>query len=222
MAEKTALLLGASGLVGGFCLDFLLAEPGYDKVVVLVRRPLQKNHPKLEQHIINFDQPETYQSFLHAEDVYSCLGTTVLKSPNRSDYFKIDFSYPFEIAKIAKENGTKQFSFVSALSANPKSWFFYSRVKGKFETAIIELGFESIQMFRPSYLVGERIEFRPIEKIGVFILKCLSPFMRGGLKKFRPIEAKAVAYAMVKKSIEHAPGVHIWFGDQMQEIWDKR
>ena len=214
-ANKTALLVGASGLVGGYCLEYLLAEPAYEKVIVLVRTSLLIKHPKLEQHVIEFDKLGEYQHLIKAEHIYCCLGTTVLKSPKKSDFLKVDFTYPVTVAKIAKANGASQYSVISALSADPKSLLFYSRVKGELENAIIALGFNSVQIFRPSYLVGKRQEFRPIERMGVGVLKLLSPLLIGPLRKFRAIDAKAVAYAMVKQSVAEQPGVNIWRSDNI-------
>ena len=215
MANRTALLIGASGLVGGHCLEYLLREQTYDKVRILVRKSINKQHPKLEEHIIDFDNLEASRSIISGTDLFSCIGTTFLKSPNREDYYRIDFTYPHTIAKIAKENGCEQFSFVSAYSAKPNAIFFYSRVKGQFEEAMKELGFKTLNIMRPSYMRGERSEFRPIEKIGGAFLKLISPLLLGPFRSLRPIEAKKVAYAMVKASLEAKPGVNVFVYDDI-------
>lgn len=222
MAGKTALIVGSSGLVGGYCLEYLLQEPAYKKVIALVRTPLLETNPKLEQHVIDFDKLEDYNHIIKCDDIYCCLGTTVLKSPKKADYIKVDFTYPVTIAKIAKANGAEQYSVISALSADPKSLLFYSRIKGQMENAITALGFKSVQVFRPSYLIGKRQEFRPIEKMGVWVLRILSPFLLGPLRKFRAIEAKAVAYAMVKMSVAERQGIHIWQSDEIQRIYNQK
>lgn len=237
-AKKTALIIGASGLVGGYCLEYLLNEPVYESVTALLRQPLAGNlvnHPKLKQVIINFDRIADYKEKIKGHDVYCAIGTTFLKSPHKQDYHRIDYTYPVEIAKIALENGAQNFALVSALSANPKSFLFYSRVKGQLEQTISNLNinminregltqttrFHGVYLFRPSYLLGKRKEKRPIEKIGQIILVILKPFLQGHFKKYRAIEAKAVAYAMVRVLKEGSSGTHIYLSDQIQKIYDK-
>lgn len=230
---RTALIIGASGLVGGHCLKYLLDSEHYHKVIALVRRPLidpdQKDHsqnpeqpyqhPKLNQVIIDFDKLDDYRSLIQADDIYCAIGTTVLKSPSRADYTRIDYTYPFEIAKIAFENGATRFALVSALSASPNSLLFYSRVKGHLEDAVSNIPFQGCYIFQPSYLVGDRKEFRLIEKIGVAVLTVLQPLLIGPLFQFRAVRAKEVAFAMVQKTIEGVPGVHIIPSPKIHQIY---
>lgn len=216
--SRTALIIGASGLVGGHCLDYLLQEECYTQVTALLRRPLLISHPKLVQVIINFDQLDLYANQMMGDDIYCTIGTTVLKSPSYEQYLKIDFAYPVEIANIAFKNGAKRIALVSALSANPNAFLFYSRVKGKLEETINEIPFQGTYIFRPSYLMGDRKEFRLIEKIGVSFLNFIKPILIGPLKRFRTIEAKAVAFAMVKKTVEGNPGIHLYQNPEIAEI----
>lgn len=218
---KTAILIGASGLVGGYCLKALLKNPTYEKVIALVRRPLLLSHPKLTLLLVDFDNLENYRTLIKGDDVYCCIGTTFLKSPNIKEYYKIDFQYPYEIAKIAKENGADFFALVSALSASKTSLLNYSRVKAALEEGIAKLSFESVYVMRPSYLVGKRKEFRLIERIGVTLLKLLKPFLQKRLRKYRTIEAKVVGETMVYCSTISTSGFHILPSDKIQEIYDR-
>lgn len=241
-ASRTALIIGASGLVGSHCLDYLLAESSYTTITALVRRPLKRNHPKLVEQIIDFDNIEKYHDKIRGQDVYCCIGTTFQKSPLPSEYFKIDFTYPYEIAKIALQNGAEQFALISALSANPKGVFPYSRVKGKLERAIIELrdkdkskdqdkskdndlGYKSVIILRPSYLIGDRKEWRPMEKIGNFALKILDPVLQGPFAKMRAIKAEVVAKVLVQLSLERnysdKQSVRIYESNEIQQIFKK-
>lgn len=215
--KRTAIILGASGLTGGHCLEYLLEAPNYETVIALVRRPLEKTHPKLKEILINFDRISDYKDVIKGNDVYCATGTTFLKSPNKQDYFRIDYTYPHEIAKIAVENGAENFALVSALSANPKAFFFYSRVKGQLEEAIAKLPYKGIYIFRPSFLIGNRKEKRPIEIIGKWVLFFLKPFLIGPFKKYRAIEAKAVAFSMVQVMKEKTNGLHIFLSDEIQK-----
>lgn len=218
--KRSALLIGGTGLVGKHCLEYLLNEPMYEKVILLVRSPFSKTHPKLQVELIDFDKIEQYRNIIKADDIYCAIGTTVLKTPNKEDYFKIDYTYPVEIAKIALNNGAKRYSVVSAMSANPNSFLFYSRVKGQLEKTLSQMPFEGVYIFRPSYLLGERNEFRLIEKIGQFILALMKPLLIGSLKKYRSILAKDVAHVMVEKTLEEETGVQLYLSDQIQDISD--
>ncbi len=217
--NRTALLIGGTGLVGAYCLDFLLEEPAYESVVMLTRRHIDKQHSKLKIEIVDFDNIDAYSDLIKADDVYCAIGTTFLKSPRKEDYFKIDYIYPEKIANIALQNGAQRFTLVSALSASPNALLFYSRVKGKLEAAVSKLGFSGVYIFRPSYLLGKRKEFRPIEMIGRIILSILKPFLIGKLKPIRAIEARSVAKAMVLKTLEGKAGVYIFSSDQIQAMF---
>lgn len=221
--KRTALLIGGTGLVGGHCLEYLLAEPQYESVTMLVRHPVQqshpqKSHPKLKIAVINFDIFEEYRNIIKADDIYCAIGTTFIKTPRKEDYFRIDYTYPLEIAKIAIQNGAKRFALVSAMSSNPDSLFHYSRVKGALEKSLSKLPFEGVYIFRPSFLLGKRNEFRIIEKIGQGILWLAKPFLIGSLRKYRSIQAKKVAHAMVLKTLEGERGLYVYLSDQIEII----
>ncbi len=121
---RTALILGASGLIGGHCLDLLLRDEAYDQVIVLVRKRLPKNHPKLTQHEVNFDRISEHTNLLKADDIFCCLGTTIKKAGSQEAFRKVDFTYAHEAAKLAAANGATQFLLVSSLGADAKSSVF--------------------------------------------------------------------------------------------------
>ncbi|MCB0588438.1 MAG: oxidoreductase, partial [Phaeodactylibacter sp.] len=133
--HKTALLFGASGLVGNQCLLQLLGHPAYRKVISFGRRKLELEHPRLEQHVINFDNLEKYGSLFKGHDLFSCLGTTMSKAGSREAFFRVDFTYAYESARLAVANGASQLLLVSSVGADPESLFFYTRVKGELESA---------------------------------------------------------------------------------------
>jgi len=217
---KSALLLGANGLVGGHCLDLLLADPAYDQVQVFVRKFLPRQHARLRQHIVDFAQLEKYAPFMRVKEVFCCLGTTIKKAGSPAAFRQVDFEYPVEIAKLAAQNGAEQFLLVTALGANPDSAIFYNRVKGEAEDAVRRLPFRAIHIFRPSLLVGNRAEFRWKEKIGVVVMKTVSFLMIGALQKYRAIAASAVAAAMIKAAKTEQAGIHIYESDKIQALAD--
>ncbi len=215
---RSALLLGASGLVGGHALNLLLADPAYDRVIVLVRRSLSRQQSKLEQHAVDFEQLEKHAPLKRVHDVFCCLGTTIKKAGSQAAFRRVDFEYPVTAAKLAAQNGAEQFLLVTAVGANPGSAIFYNRVKGEVEEAIQKLPFRAIHIFRPSLLVGHRAEFRFGEKVGEILMKSFAFLLVGRRRKYRPIAALAVAAAMINVAKMSLTGVHIHESDKTQEL----
>ncbi len=168
MSAKKALLAGASGLIGGYCLQYLLQDPNYSRIILLTRNKLPVDHPKCEQHQVEFNELSGYAKVMTADHVFCCLGTTMKNAGSREAFRRVDFEYPLEIARITRQNGAGTFLLVSALNADPNSKIFYNRVKGEVEEAIQALNFPTTFIFRPSLLLGERKENRPGRKSAVF------------------------------------------------------
>jgi uncharacterized protein YbjT (DUF2867 family) len=222
MPQKTALLIGGSGLSGGHCLDYLLNDEHYSQVVALVRRPLSVEHPKLIQHQVDFNQLNGCLTDFQTNDVFCCLGTTIKKAGSQSAFYEVDFTYPAEIAKLSLANGAEQFLLISALGANPGSSVFYNRVKGEVEEAIAQYGFKGFYIFRPSLLLGKRQEKRPSEEFAEKFFRWFSFVFKGVLQKYKPIKSKAVAFAMVAVAKEQPFGKQIVESSEIQSIYDKR
>ena len=216
--SKTALLLGASGLVGGHCLGFLLEEPSYTRVIVLVRKALPVMHEKLVQYVVDFDELENLGNCIPVDDVYYCLGTTIKRAGTQEAFRKVDFDYTVKLAALAQHCGATQFLLVSSLGADAHSRIFYNRVKGDVEEAIRKIPFTACNIFRPSLLVGERKEHRTGEKAAAVLMKALKPVMTGLLTKYRSIQARDVAQAMVHIAQMDLQGVNIFESQRIQEI----
>jgi uncharacterized protein YbjT (DUF2867 family) len=221
MDKRAALLVGATGLVGGHCLNYLLKDDKYHQIVALTRRNLDFRNPKLEQYIVDFDRLENYTDQIKADDIFCCLGTTIKKAGSQEAFRRVDYHYPVKIAQLAAKNGARQFLLISSLGANKDSKIFYNRVKGEIEAAIREIPFYGIQIFRPSLLVGERAESRMGEKAGEFVLKMLKPVIIGNWKKYRAITAENVAKAMVEIAKTDLKGIHIYESNQIQFFCDQ-
>jgi uncharacterized protein YbjT (DUF2867 family) len=196
-AMRSALLVGASGLVGARLLTRLLAHPKYERVTIWVRRPVSLGIHKFAQVVVDFDRLHEHTQQLVADDVYVALGTTIKNAGSKEAFRRVDHNYPVEIARIAVRQGVKRFLMVSALGADMQSRVFYNRVKGEVETDIRAIGLPKVWFFRPSLLVGARAESRPGERLGIAIGKVIAPLMIGGLRRYRPISADAVAAAMI-------------------------
>jgi len=210
MNEHTAVVLGASGLIGHLLVEELLKDDSFVLVRILVRRPLPIVHPKLKQEFVNFNDIKEYdQKFGDGDIIFSCIGTTQKNvKGDKTAYEKIDYDIPVNAARIGIAKNYKKFPLVSSVGADENSSNFYLRLKGKIEKAIKQFEFESISIFCPSMLLGERKEKRRGEKLLQGSMKFLSNFLFGPLKKYKAIQAKDVAKAMVKMAKQNKPGVH--------------
>lgn len=202
--KKTALLAGATGLVGRQILQLLANDEEIAEVRALVRRPLpaEDRRPRVRECIVNFDRLEEHPEWFNVDLVFSALGTTIGAAGSQAAFRRVDFEYAFSVAKLARAAGARQFLFVSAMGANAHSMLFYNRVKGELEEAVKQLGYPSIAIARPSLLLGKRSTPRLSEEV----------FKRFGWiapKAFAPIEAAQVAAALVRASKENTPGVKI-------------
>jgi uncharacterized protein YbjT (DUF2867 family) len=217
MTIRKALIVGATGLVGGFCLQALLDDPNYSEVIALVRKPILKTHRKLKTIVTKFDNLQIELSNVHADDFYCCLGTTIKKAGSQEAFKKIDLGLVVTVAELMKKQGAEQFLVISAMGADKNSKVFYNRTKGEMETALQELGYPCLRIIRPSLLLGPREEFRLGEKIGVILTPILKPLLQGSLKKYRPVEAEKVAQFMVKVAHEEPiSGVHVYESNMIE------
>ena len=215
---RTALLLGATGLTGKHCLNLLLSDDAYEKVVVLTRRSLERTHDKLEQHIIDFDNIEASSDLIKVDDIFCCLGTTIKKAGSKEAFRKVDLLYPQAVAKIGAANGCKQFLVISAPESNRHSPLFYGRTKAEMEHAVCKASYSGTYIFRPSLLIGERDEYRLAEDLGIKLLTTLPWLLPGSLKKMRPIEASAVAAAMLIAAKSTLGGKQVYQSNRIQKI----
>jgi uncharacterized protein YbjT (DUF2867 family) len=212
---KTAIIAGATGLIGNQLLFNLIESDEYDKIIALVRKEISFHSPKLIQVIVDFDNLQLVQDNLKADDVFCCLGTTIKKAGSQEEFKKVDYEYCLNLAKETHKNGSKNFFLVSALGANAKSKVFYNKVKGELEEAINKIEFKSFYTFRPSLLLGNRTEFRLGEKIMQIILKPISKLMVGSMKKYAAIESKFVAKAMYNAAQQNRKSYHILENDSI-------
>jgi uncharacterized protein YbjT (DUF2867 family) len=218
MAYK-AVIAGASGLVGGDLLQVLLQHDEYDEVLAIVRKELPIKHKKLVQLVINYDKLTEYAGSITGHALFCCLGTTRAKTPALKDYRKIDHNYPLILAQLARQNGVGQYHLVSAIGANSSSINFYSKIKGETEEDIQKVGLDTLHIYQPSLLVGDRKEnSRVMEGLLTKVMSVLNPLLIGSLKKYRSIKTSQVAYAMFRKSLDNSKGVVIHTTDKIQEI----
>ena len=209
--ERTALIAGASGLVGGHVLARLLASPDYVRVIAVTRKRLALEHPKLTQIVTPLDAVESAVAELGArvDDAFCALGTTIKIAGSQAQFRRVDFDYVVGFARAAKAAGAKRFQLVSAIGASAGSAIFYSRVKGEAEDAISAIGFAALNIFRPGMLIGARAEPRPLEGIVGAMTPLLNPLMIGRAAVYRSIRGEAVADAMVAAALRDDEGRHV-------------
>ncbi|MBT8281633.1 MAG: NAD-dependent epimerase/dehydratase family protein [Muriicola sp.] len=195
--EKTAIVLGATGLTGGILLNELLQDPRYSRIVAFSRSTVGIKHPKYEEYLGDLFKLSDFSSTFKADEVYCCIGTTKAKTPDKEKYRKIDHGIPLNAAQLCVQNKIDTFIVISSLGANPKSSVFYSRVKGEMEEAVLQLGLPKTHILQPSLISGEREESRKAEKLAKTLFAILNVILIGPLKKYRSVQAKDIAKAMI-------------------------
>ena len=194
---KTALLFGASGLVGSHVLNQLISNNSYSKIKLFVRTTINISDPKIEIIQTDFKNLENHREDIKGDDCFFCIGTTKKNSPDKNEYKRVELEVPKKVAQIAKSNSVNSFVFISSGYADPKSSGDYLKFKGEVEEELKRLNFQKLGIMRPSFLLGDRKEKRIGEKIGIFVFKLLSPLFLGPLKKMKPIHSATVAKAMI-------------------------
>ena len=196
-------IIGASGLVGHKLVDQLLNRADIEKIRVFVRRKAGIIHPKIEEQLIDFRKPENWKHLVQGEIIFLTLGTTIKKAKTKENQYLVDFTFQYEFAKAAAENGVRTCVLVSSMGANPKSSVFYSRMKGELEEAIEQLNFKKLLIFRPSILDGDRQEKRAGEKVGLILSRFLTKFI---LKAYRPTPVDVLVAKMIRLSLDQVEG----------------
>jgi uncharacterized protein YbjT (DUF2867 family) len=215
---RTAIIIGASGLIGKELLKLLLEDPFYDRLKVFVRKELGISHPKLEQVIADFNDLKPLQERISGDVVFCAMGTTIKAAGSREAFVKVDLTYILSFAELAKKSSVTRFILVSSLGVAENTSNFYLSVKRDIENALKRLKFPSLIIVRPSMLLGKRAESRPAESVGKFLMKGLSFFFIGKLKKYKAIEAETVAKAMIALSKTELEGVSVFESDRLQEL----
>jgi uncharacterized protein YbjT (DUF2867 family) len=213
-----ALLLGATGLVGGNVLDLLLNDPAYGRVVVLGRRPVDRRHPRLEQHVAELGRLDEHAGHFAVDDVFCCLGTTIRAAGSQEAFRRVDHDYVVGAARVAAAAGARRYLLVTAAGADSGSRFFYNRVKGDAEAGVRAQPFQGVVILRPSLILGPRAERRAAEALAQRVAPALGALLIGPLRRYRAVEAKTVARAMVRLAKERPRGVRVVESEEIQQI----
>ena len=213
--KYSALITGATGLIGQELVKQLLMDDQFERVTVWVRKRTQLQHPKLEQVIVNFEALPQEGNGLGASHAFCCLGTTIKKAGSQAEQYKIDHDYVVAFAKTCANNGVRSLAVVSSLGAKVSTSNFYLRTKGEMEQDVSALPFHQVVFARPSLLLGKRSEFRLGEAIMMRIMRATGWLMVGGLGKYKAIEATQVAAGLIRESLANREGVRIVESDKI-------
>ncbi len=205
------MVVGASGLIGGLCMTRLLEEAEVKQVTALTRRPLERHHAKLVEHLIQFDRLSEYRELFDVDTLFCCLGTTIKAAGSQDAFEKVDYGYVKKIAELASAMDVRQFLLISAVGADTHSPVFYSRIKGRTEEAVRQLPFHCVHILRPSMLLGSRTEPRMSEEMLKPLAKIMMPLFIGPVRRLRPVQAERVATMMVELAKGNDSGAHIHY-----------
>lgn len=208
-SSRTAILAGATGLVGSALLRQLLARREYARITVLGRNAPALRHPKLKFVASDFGNLETLRAELAVDDVFCCLGTTIRAAGSEAAFERVDYHMVVDLARASRKAGARQFLVVSAAGASLRSPAFYPRTKARMEQAVSAVEFEATHILRPSLLLGTRKESRPAERLFQWLAPLYSPLLQGPLLKYRPVAAQDVAAAMIQLALGSNTGAHV-------------
>jgi len=217
MEQNTALIAGATGLIGSELVETLKQTNYYQKIYLLVRREVDAVDERVVPLVLDFDGFQS-KDLPKVQDVYCCLGTTMKNAGSKSAFRKVDYHYPLKLAELCRKNGAEQYMLVSSMGANKSSRFFYNQVKGETEEALAGVGYPALHIFRPSILLGNRKEKRNGEKIAQKVMQMVSPLMVSKLRNYRPIYGKTVAKAMLVAARQKRQGPHLFESAQIEVL----
>jgi len=211
---KTAIVIGATGLVGSSLTNQLLEHPEYSGVSVFVRRSTNLSHQKLTEHIVDFDKTDDWKHLLQGDVLFSAMGTTLNKAGSKAAQYRIDYTYQYNVAAAAASNGVPAYVLISSAGASESSLIFYSKMKGELDREVKKLPFSRIRIIKPGILAGNRAESRPMEALSIKMMTALGKIPL--IRKFRPIPASVVARAMIQAAVDSEAGVKAY---ELEEVF---
>lgn len=220
MRQKSAIILGATGLTGSLLLEKLSDDERYDNIKVFSRNHVQLQHPKVEEFLINLFELEKFANLFKADEVFCCIGTTQSKTPDNDTYRMVDFGIPATASHLCKLNNIPTFTVISALGANENSRIFYNRTKGEMEGAVLEQKIPNTYILQPSLIGGIRKESRPFETAWKKVMNLGDHLLVGKFEKYRSIHPETIVNAMIYLANNQYPSGRIP-SDEIKNIAEK-
>ena len=217
---KTAIVIGATGLVGRAVTMQLLDDPDYEKVIVFARRSIGQRHSKLEEHLIDFAETDAWKAQVKGEVLFSALGTTRKQAGSTAAQYIVDYDFQYQFAKVAAAYGVPSYVLVSSVGADASSMLFYPKMKGQLDRDVQQLGFQQVRILRPGPLHGPREQARGGEGFGLKLIGALNSI--GILRKYRPISGEQVATVMRMVATLAPPKVRILEPNDLFQQLEKR
>ena len=208
MQQQHAIVLGATGATGRALVQQLLEHPAFGSVTIFVRKAPALTHEKLKVHVIDFSKLQTYKNLIVGEVLFSALGTTRKDAGSKANQYEVDYTYQYEFAKMALNNGVDHYALVSSYGADETSLFFYLKIKGALEEAIKKLSFQSICIYQPPSLIRQPDLLRPAEKRAIWMMKKLSRIWF--LRSQQPLSVATLAEKMIAKAVQQTKGVKVF------------
>ncbi|WP_028979968.1 NAD(P)H-binding protein [Sporocytophaga myxococcoides] len=219
-SQKTALVFGATGLVGTELVKVLNKDDRYNEIKIFGRHSSGFADGKVKEIITELSNKSLLVTEMTGDDIYCCLGTTIKKARTKEAFRKVDLGFPKLIAEVASAKNISKMIVISSIGASSHTSNFYLKTKGEMEEALNEILKDKVYFLRPSFLLGNRSESRPGEQAGKFLMKLVGPLFRGKMKKYRAIEAHSVAEAMVY--IANMSGEkHVFESDEIVDLLKK-
>ena len=215
MQQQHAIVLGATGATGRALVQQLLEYPAFGSVSIFVRKKPALEHEKLKVHEIDFSKLQACKNLIDGDVLFSALGTTRKDAGSEARQYEVDYTYQYEFAKMASDNGVDKYSLVSSYGANKKSLFFYFKIKGALEEEIKKLSFQSIHIFQPSSLIRQPDLLRPAEKKLIWVMSKLSRI--GFLESQRPLAVDTLAKKMIAEAVQNSRSIKVFQPKNIEE-----
>jgi len=216
--RKSAVVFGATGLVGKELINALLENNDFESITAVVRKQLVLTDSKLKQiKLPDFSKLMDLRDRLKAGVFFCCVGTTIKTAGSKEEFARVDLEIPKNIARLAEALSITSLVAISSIGADANSSNFYLRTKGEMEKAVREIYHGNLKFVRPSLLMGNRDEFRFGEKVSVAFMKGFGWLFAGPIKKYRGIYARDVAHVMIKISDQTADKM-IYESNELQEL----